>query len=1063
MTRLQHKLELSAQPRVRDYFDVVAGTGTGAVIACMVGRLGVSIKNAIDYYVKLAEVFADRKWVGATAYKTTKLQDALKAIVRDITGDTNTRMMDPNTDGTVCRIMVFAMSAHNMNAGLPCIFRSYQGVSNQMPDCAIWQALSASMAHPEMFKQVDIGSGELRQSFVDGGLGCNNPTSHVLAEVKAIFPDRYASSVVCIGTGHPNTIHFQQRTPFSRLMPTNVLSLTRGIALDAERVAQEMESRFRSTTGFYFRFSVGQGMQNIELSEWEKLDLVLANAQAYMRGVKVSKELTDAVVAVEGREAAVETSRIGEYGEIPAKAKNQVTGYKACPAPTSVFTGRQAIIRQITDCISNGDTQRCVFVIHGLGGAGKTQTALKAVELTRDMWTDVVFVDATSTETAESALAGFAKEKGIGESHQSAKYWLEHQCQRWLLVIDNVDNPSIDLGSLFPSGNHGSILITTRIPELAMLGRGLRPECRVGSMDEDDGLALFRKAIGVEDTVLPQDEQDAAVELLRATLAVVQAGAYIRCSQCTIRRYHDMFMRHHQSTLEKHVPVLTKIDNYQKTVYTTWHMSYVLLGTNARRLLQLMAFLHNTNIYEDTFRRAAIGLRTYKPEIPFTESETGIRSYLEICLNPYLDPSGAWDLDTFLDTTRQLLSYSLISYDRRNNTYDLHVLVQDWASTVTERPADMAKEDTALLLGLSIDYDDTIESLAYKLKVELHVSRLLERQKKPSANNARRFGEVYMASGKWKQKEQMDLIGLESCKQHLGERHEETLSRMSGLALTYQHQGRYKEAMELHEQLLEVFKEAAGVEHQFTFIEMRNLARTYYVLGRYNDARSLQSSMLDTSSRVHGHDHPNTLDSMHELALTCRAQGRHDQTETLLVKVVNVRKRVKGDEHPDTLASIDALAYTCYCMGRYDEAESMQEHVLEVRKRRQGDEHPDMLCTMNDLALTYKAKGRYSEAEELQVKVLDAWKRAYGDGHPSLLINMNNLALTYRDLGRYEEAEGLGKQVVDGEERALGAGHPRTLVSMRNLLETYKVMGERRSQEYEALREQIRELEARAP
>ena len=46
------------------------------------------IEKAIDEYAKLVkEVFKERKMTGPSMYKGTKLQDALKKMVREATGD----------------------------------------------------------------------------------------------------------------------------------------------------------------------------------------------------------------------------------------------------------------------------------------------------------------------------------------------------------------------------------------------------------------------------------------------------------------------------------------------------------------------------------------------------------------------------------------------------------------------------------------------------------------------------------------------------------------------------------------------------------------------------------------------------------------------------------------------------------------------------------------------------------------------------------------------------------------------------------------------------------------
>ncbi|QRV95741.1 kinesin light chain [Ceratobasidium sp. AG-Ba] len=1066
MNRIQNSLKLSKQPAVWEYFDIVAGTGTGAVIACLVGRLGIPADQAIKQYVKLTGVFSDRKWTGETTYKRTVLQNTLKEIVRDITGDENTPMLDVEPQQSTCKTMVFAMSADNMNAGIPCIFRSYQGVANQMPDCAIWQVMSATMAHPEMFKPIEIGPEHLRQSFVDGGLGCNNPTEHVLEETKLMLPDQHVSSVVCIGAGHPATIRLEQphRSSLNRQMPINVLKSTQQIAFDAERVAEQMAKRFRTAPGVYFRFSVDQGMQGVKLREWEKLGQVLADTQAYMRGHKASKSVDEALIAIRERRTAVDNKCID--GAVQLAATNRTAGYKACPAPSPLFTGRQDAIDQIIACISKGDTQRCVFVLYGLGGSGKTQLALMTVQQTRGMWSDVVFVDAATHESAIAALAGFAKEKNVGESHESALKWLGSQRERWLMVIDNADDPNVDIRPYMPSNNHGSIIITTRIKQHVALARGGDSDHRVSEMNPSEAMEVLLKAAKMKDAEISNAEREEAKRLLKnlgyLALAIVQAGAYIFSSGCSIARYYDMFARHHQKTLEKSSQLIAKMDDYKKSVYTTWHMSYERLGTNAQRLLHLMAFMHHSSIFEDIFKRSAIGIRRYTPEVPATQDEKEAQAYVTECLTPYLDSTGSWDSSAFLDTMTEILSYSLISYDKVNGEYTLHVLVHDWASTVINYPLNAAIEHTGCLLAVSIDYTDTIDSLKHKMAMEIHISRFLERQERPRANYASRFAEVYHRTGKRSDQGKMEKIALDGRKTELGPENDATLNSMLMLAFVYQQQGRYQEAMMQLEQVVDIRKRVSGSEHSRTLIAMRTLASTYYSLGRYTDAQSLHQDILDTSTRVHGHDHPDTLNSMHELALTYQAQGRYDQAEALLLKVVDARKRVSGDEHPQTLASMNQLASTYYYQCRNDEAESMQEHVVEVRKRRLGDEHPDTLITMSNLALTYLAKGRYGEAEELGVKVLEAKNRVYGEGHPETLTSMLNLASTYYHQGRYEQAEDIQKRVVEQQEHVLGASHPRRLLSMRLLLRTYGAMGERRRREYETLGRLIKELETRA-
>lgn len=297
----------------------------------MLGRLRVPLDDAIDEFAKLAQnVFSDKKHLsvsGSGSFKSTKLQQALKQIVREATGDENTRMMDHRLgekrcktyvgsnsrvalDSRIALSVVFAMSKHNMNAGLPTPFRSYQALINQMQDCTIWEALCATTAHPDLFKSIDIGTGPVKESFVDGSLGCSNLLAHILAEVRLVYPDRHVGCVISVGSGHAQTIHIPQSSPFYRLLPTNVIVAMKALATNSERVAQDMAVRFAGTPGVYFRFNVDQGLQNMKLASWEQLSEVMAHTRSYMRHPDVSDAINRSAVAIKERQAIIPTRHI---------------------------------------------------------------------------------------------------------------------------------------------------------------------------------------------------------------------------------------------------------------------------------------------------------------------------------------------------------------------------------------------------------------------------------------------------------------------------------------------------------------------------------------------------------------------------------------------------------------------------------------------------------------------------------------------------------------------------------------------------------------------------------
>ncbi|KAG8743825.1 hypothetical protein FRC10_011373 [Ceratobasidium sp. 414] len=917
------------------------------------------------------------------------------------------------------------------------------------------------MAHPELFDSISIGELPVRMPFVDGSLGCSNPTAHTLTEAQAVHPSGHLSCVISIGAGHASTIQIPKSRPFQRVLPTSVLAVMRSIATDSERVAQEMAMRFRQATDVYFRLNVDQGMQNIQTSEWEKLSKVAAHTVSYTSYPEASEKVDRAAKAIADRKASVAMCQAD--GGLQVCGTQQTPGAKLCPAPTPLFTGRGGLVEQVVTCISLGGTQRCVFVLHGLGGAGKTQIALKAIERTRDTWTDIIYADATSRDTIVKALCDFAKVKQIGDTYEDVVRWLSYRRERWVMVFDNADDMALRIHDFFPIGNHGSILITTRSPDLALHARGSNSESEVWGMDPQGAMDLLVKTARIEGG-LSEAEYKAATQLLQGfgylALAIVNAGAYIWHSRCTMSQYLDLLTKERERTLNNSSKIAANVNNYRSSVCTTWHVSYEQLSDKAKQLLWLMAHMHHDGIGEDMFRRAAVNVLAYKPIVPVSDSEAIVHAYVKVYLQWYLDSANSWDAGAFLDVIGELISYSLISYDRVNATYTLHVLVHDWIGTVIPHSRVTAVHHTMFLLAVSVGYGDTIEDYIYKQALEVHIHSVLERGVPPTANTADEFAEVYYRLGRWDRKEAMEIIAMAVKKQTLGGQHPDTLATMNSLAFTYHSQGRYEEAEALYSQVLDIGKRVLREHHPDTLTTMHCLALTYDRQGRYEEAESLFSQVLVIEKRVLGEQHHHTLATMHCLALIYNSLSRYEQAESLFSQVVDIRKRVLGEQHPNTLSTMHNIALTYYSRARFEDAGRFFSQVLDIRKRVLGERHPNTMITMHCLALTYDSQGRYEEAGKVNSQVLDIRKQVLGEQHPHTLMTMHNLGLTYYNQGQYREAETLLLQVLDISKRVLGQQHPRTLMTIHNLALVYNRLA--RCDEAEALISQVLVIQERA-
>ena len=199
------------------------------------------------------------------------------------------------------------MSALNMNARIPRLFRTYQAPEYQAPNCKIWEAARATSASPTFFKSIVIDG----EPYLDGGMGHNNPVLQVLQEAELMFPDRHVACIVSIGAGQAQTLRIPKTGWFKGVLPLKVIDAMRNIATDCEESAQVAARRFEHAPRVYFRFNVEQGLQEIGLEQWERLDEVRAHTGQYIRMADVNPKLESAVVSICGRQRVIPTVHIG--------------------------------------------------------------------------------------------------------------------------------------------------------------------------------------------------------------------------------------------------------------------------------------------------------------------------------------------------------------------------------------------------------------------------------------------------------------------------------------------------------------------------------------------------------------------------------------------------------------------------------------------------------------------------------------------------------------------------------------------------------------------------------
>lgn len=165
--------------------------------------------------------------------------------------------------------------------------------------------------------------------------------------------------------------------------------------------------------------------------------------------------------------------------------------------------------------------RRKMFVVHGLGGIGKTQLCIEFVRQYQESYSAVFWFDGSSQDALQrsflnavarlpadevpSALVHAAEQASPDQQFivQGVLNWLSLPSNRqWLLVIDNVDRDhtakvkdplAYDIKQYLPTADHGNVLVTSRLSTLT----APRHSLRLAEVDRDQGRAIL-EAIGGE-------------------------------------------------------------------------------------------------------------------------------------------------------------------------------------------------------------------------------------------------------------------------------------------------------------------------------------------------------------------------------------------------------------------------------------------------------------------------------------------------------------------------------------------------------------------------------------
>jgi tetratricopeptide (TPR) repeat protein len=679
------------------------------------------------------------------------------------------------------------------------------------------------------------------------------------------------------------------------------------------------------------------------------------------------------------------------YGKMPAElglvSSSSPQGSKIWNMPNTrnpFFTGREQLLESLLERLSSARTAALTQsqtpsqpqALYGLGGIGKTQTATEFAYRYEDYYTHVFWVQAADREKLVADYVALAQLLELPEPPKDEQYqtriiaavkgWLAAN-DGWLLIMDNADDLRM-AQQFLPTKRKGYILFTTR----AQAAGPIAASVEVEKLNLEEGTLLllrWSKRLSADAPLEQANAEDRTIaerivqEMDGLPLALVQAGAYVDETGCSLAAYLRLYATHRKELLAQPSSLLL---DYYETVATTWSLSFQQIEQQspaAAVVLRLCAFLAPDAIPEEMFTRGAAELSA----IPGAES---------------------LDLLKLNEALAVLRRYSLVRRNGDSNMLNIHRLVQAvLRENMDEQAQRFWAERTVRIVNAAFPDADYAKDSTYQYYVP-HVQECAALIKEchlqfpEAAHLLYQAGTILYYHGFYPQSQSFHQQALAIREEVFRSDHPDVADSLNALAMLSRTYNDFEQAERFHQRALAIREKTLGTKHPATAVSLINLSVLYRTQGEYARAESLLQKALDIYEQFQGPEHPNTLITFLNLAKLYLEQCKYKQAEQLLQRVLTTSERVLEPEDPLIAYNLNLLARLAYEQGNHEQAETQWKQSLDMIKKTLGTDHPATTEILNNLAKLYVAQGHYLQAQSFCQQALSICEKTLGPDHP---------------------------------------------------------------------------------
>ena len=668
-------------------------------------------------------------------------------------------------------------------------------------------------------------------------------------------------------------------------------------------------------------FSHIQGVPKnfIPVTSWPNEDAAFADVA---KGIRTAAE----ELRASGKSA-------GPLAVVPANSPSLPPIWNLTHRRNPNFTGREDLLRSLHEALASGKPAALTQAMVGLGGIGKTQTAIEYAYRHQSEYNLVWWIRSEEPATLASDYAALAEplqlpERGAQDQTSITKAVTRALAQRsgWLLIFDNAETPE-QIDPYLPGGA-GHVIVTSRDPAFASIAQALKVE----KLPADDAVDLILKRAGRLQDATAADRKAAAElaqELGYLPLALNQAGAYVNATASGFDSYLKLCRTQQKERLKDG----RNLKRDERTIDGTWELSIKRVEAEspaAAQLMNLCAFLAPDDIPRDILQAG--------------------KEFLSEPLSHAVADESRWN-----DVMQALRRYSFI--ERSRDLISVHRLVQ---AVVRARLDEAAEKEWATAAVKTVSRSFPFDS--DDVRTWSDCARLL-RHAQASTDQSERLQVALDVGGRL-----LNQVGG-----YLRGRAEFSAARLA------------------HERALKIGEATYGPDHPDVAIALNNLGLVLQDLGDLPAARAHFERALKIAEAAYGLNHPQVATYANNLGRVLMDLGDLPRARAHFERALKIDEAAYGLDHCEIATDVNNLGSVLLGLGDLPGARDHYERALKMDEAAYGADHPSVARDANNLGLVLKQLSDLVGARANYERALKILEHFLGPDHPNTQIARRNL------------------------------------------------------------------------